>query len=396
MAIIPSGQKFHTVASSVDTVDRKSARFNSLAEAYTIEDIAETLGGGGALEGTNYIGVMATGTPTENGTELQDAYDTAKTMSPSASNRITVIAAPGYYKMGELGFTMDTSYIDLVSLDGNRSIIFDTTPFNPISVTANDVYVRGVDVGFRAFAISSALNLLRIENCKGGSESFRAEIVSGTFIDCIGGDDSFKATSSGFLSGTFKNCVGGDYSFAGFGCTISGLFENCTGGYQSLGAYGTASGIFTNCVGGAESFGGWEVASGTFTNCVGGNISFGGNDTASGTFIECQGGEYSFGGSGVASGTFKRCVADNYSLGSSGTASGVFIDCEGGEYCFGGAGTASGVFNKCISGQYSFGTFGTLSGKLYYCRLTAGTFPTVSGGVTRVCIDGFNNEDNQG
>jgi hypothetical protein len=38
-----------------------------------------------------------------------------------------------------------------------------------------------------------------------------------------------------------------------------------------------------------------------------------------------------------------------------------------------------------------------LSGKLYYCRLTTGAFETVSGaGITRLCIDGDNVENNQG
>ena len=37
---IPSGTKFHGVASSVDTVDKGSALIDSLREAYTIEDFA--------------------------------------------------------------------------------------------------------------------------------------------------------------------------------------------------------------------------------------------------------------------------------------------------------------------------------------------------------------------
>jgi hypothetical protein len=38
-----------------------------------------------------------------------------------------------------------------------------------------------------------------------------------------------------------------------------------------------------------------------------------------------------------------------------------------------------------------------LSGQLYYCRLTTGAYQTVSGaGVTRLCLDGSNVENNQG
>ncbi len=241
-----------------------------------------------SLQGTQYVVVQANGTDTENATELQEAYDLAKTMSPSATNRITVIAAPANYNFDGSSFVMDTQYIDFVSLDGNRSIIFSGN--GTISITANDVFVKGVDVLDKNFTIGDNLNLLKVENCKGGGNSFGAEV--------------------------------------------------------------TASGTFTNCGGGAHSFGGFGTASGTFTNC--------------------GGGAYSFGGSGTASGTFTDCVGGNYSFGSFGTASGTFTD--------------------CVGGNYPFGSFGTLSGKLYYCRLTSGTFPTVSGGgVTVLCID----ENNQ-
>jgi hypothetical protein len=40
---------------------------------------------------------------------------------------------------------------------------------------------------------------------------------------------------------------------------------------------------------------------------------------------------------------------------------------------------------------------GTLSGKLFYCRLTLGTFATVSGsGRTYYCVDGNGDPNNQG
>jgi hypothetical protein len=39
---------------------------------------------------------------------------------------------------------------------------------------------------------------------------------------------------------------------------------------------------------------------------------------------------------------------------------------------------------------------GTLSGKLFYCRITLGTFATVSGsGRTYYCVDGNGNPNNQ-
>jgi hypothetical protein len=135
-------------------------------------------------------------------------------------------------------------------------------------------------------------------------------------------------------------------------------------------------------------------------NCIGGDDSFGGgiSDTASGTFTNCIGGEFSFGSGGTASGTFTNCIGGYGSFGGGGTASGTFTDCQGGAYSFGGgiSNTASGTFTNCIGGDNSFGGSGFLSGKLYYCRLTTGTFSTVSsGGRTYYCVDGNGNVNNQ-
>jgi hypothetical protein len=321
------------------------------------------LGYQGIASGKNYIFVTATGTAEENALELQAAYNVAKLLSPSATNRITIISGPAYYNF-DVDFVMDTQYIDLISLDGNRSIIF-TGPgtSGTISITANNVFVKGVKTE-KTFKIGDSLNLLRIENCSGGWSSFNSS--SGT------------AT----VSGTFINCQGGAYSF-GHGSTISGTFINCTGGDNSFGSGGgTASGTFIDCQGGDNSFSGSVsgTVSGTFTNCTGGIASFGysGSATTSGTFINCQGGAYSFG--------------------HGSTISGTFINCTGGDNSFGYENTASGTFTNCVGGENSFGNGfgGTLTGKLYYCRLTNGTFQTVSGGGrTYYCVDGNGNTNNQ-
>jgi hypothetical protein len=279
-----------------------------------------------ALSGTNYIFVPADGTDTENAAALQAAYDVAVASSPTSTNRITIVAAPGYYDFDTTTFLMDAEYIDLVSLDGNRSIIFNSDDSaGTISITANDVFVKGVDVQTKNFTIATNLNLLKVENCKGGIRSF-----------------------------------GGDPTEGSNPITVSGTFHNCFGQNNSFGSYGTASGTFTNCVGWNGAFGLFGTASGTFTNCSGWEFSFGSYGTASGTFTNCTGTDIAFGGDGVVA--------------------------------------TSGTFTNCIGGIGSFGGgTGTLNGKLYYCRLTSGTFKTVSGaGVTRLCIDGSDTENNQG
>ena len=250
---------------------------------YTTEQIANI----SLLQGSLYILVTANGTDVENAIELQTAYNTAKTMSPSVTNRITVIAAPGNYNFNGSLLNMDTQYIDLVSLDGNRSIIFNgdyvSFSINSINVTANDVFVKGVDVSkdSKPFIIGNSLSLLKVENCKGGSGSFNAtdffSTISGTFINCEGGNQSFGKQLT-TLSGTFINCKSGIFSFFS---TASGIFTDCISGESSFGAStvtpGTSSGTFTNCQGGIRSFGGGPSGKcqGVYNNCIGGEDSFG-------------------------------------------------------------------------------------------------------------------------
>lgn len=343
--------------------------------------------GGGGLEGTNYIYVAANGTDVENATELQAAYTAAQGLSPSASNRITIVGAPGYYNFGSTPFIMNTDYIDLVSLDGNRSIIFNSGDSNGTIILdfVSSVYVKGVDVQTKAFQVETYYPTVTIENCKGGDYSFSSTFfnMGSKFINCEGGDFSFGDTNNSTNSfGTFIDCVAGNYSF---GKDATGTFTNCTAGGYSFGFYGNASGTFQNCVANIQSFGFFGDANGIFTNCQltnGNGFGFAGN--TSGTFTNCTGGLGSFGYAGTASGTFTNCIGLDYSFGA---------------YT---AGALSGVAQYCVGGNYSFGggpggSQGTLDGYLYFCRLTNGTFRTVSGaGKTRYCIDGNNTANNQG
>lgn len=236
---------------------------------------------GGTLIGTNYIYVAANGTDTANAAELQAAYTAAQARSPSATNRITIICGPGKYNFNSTAFTMSTQYIDLVSLDSNRSVLFNSAnAAGTINITANDVFVKGVDVGTKIFTIATNLNLLKVENCKGGDYSFGSAIgfdpaktIPGTFIDCVAGNESFAV--NGTANGTFINCVAGIKSFGSFGGSgATGIFINCTGGNESFGRFKPASGTFTNCSGGTFSFGSDGTVSGTFSNCTGGESSW--------------------------------------------------------------------------------------------------------------------------
>lgn len=318
---------------------------------------------GGGIEGTSYVFVAGNGTESENGTELVNAYAAAKALTPygnalSSSNRATVIVAPGVY---DTGLTLDTQFVDLVSLDGNRSVFLTGLTGNgfeqALAVNADNVFVRGINAGNLTtgpLSIDIADNLPNIvlENCVAKTiknPQGMGTSIPGTFIDCEAtGNYGFAPSED--PSGTFINCVSGDYGFGGsFGNTdVSGFFQNCTAGDESFGT-------------------GTSDVSGTFENCVAGDISFAGFNTQ-------------FNDGGSATGVFKNCTAGDDSFGGDDSAGGIFENCVGGSGSFGKAADVVGDFN----------------GTALRCRLTSGTFTTFLGasGTQRLCLDGTFTEVN--
>jgi hypothetical protein len=454
----PTGFTINGSSSLVLNVNGESAIVRISGNTTFITEISNSGASATPFEGTNWSFVYGNGSHTANATQLQTAYTSAKTKTPngsplSATNRFTIIVGSGYYSFSS-NFVMDAQYIDIVSLTGNADVIF--SGLGTLSVTANDVFIKGIDVTTKNLTLATNLGSFVAENCIGGDNSFGGGLASaGLFTNCTGGESAFGGGATGVASGTFVNCTGGAKSFGGFGGEANGTFTNCVGGQyafgggggNSIGTFinctgasysfgggggGTASGTFTNCNGLVESFGGGSLGlcSGTFTRCIGTTSAFGGDGTASGIFEDCKGGDNSFGGgsnetSALASGTFNNCVggADSFGGGdiNGGLASGIFNFCVGQNGSFGGGdyGTASGNFFQCIGGDESFGNTtcsgdfnncqggsasfgkntngsGVLTGKLYWCRLTSGTFQSVSsGGRTIYCIDGNNTTNNQ-
>jgi len=237
------------------------------------------------LSGSNYLFVEANGTPTQNALLLSASYVAAKDLTLTSTNRFSVLVAPGKYQFTS-DFILDTQYIDVVSLTGEKDVYLIGTG---ISITANDVYVRGIDAGNNNFEIATNLNLLKVKNCKGGDESFGGTPdplpgapsspginVAGTFIDCEGGNFSFGGNGNAY--GTFINCIGGSNSF---GHNCNGTFTNCVAGDESFAFGGDIDGgVMENCVGGTDSFaptgfiGTLTSPDATLKNCTGGSNSF--------------------------------------------------------------------------------------------------------------------------
>ena len=288
--------------------------------------------------GTNYVNVLGISTPIDNGTELQAAYTTAKTMTPSSTNRITVVISPGNYYLST-ALTLDTQYIDIVSLTGNSDvIILSDTLTLVVDIKANNILVKGLRTSKTINVTGDNLNFLVVEKCIAGANSFGYStpvILSGTFIDCEA------------LSG-----------FGGIVTNTNGTFIRCklTGsGNNGFGRWSDASGIFTDCqtVSGSFGYGGTLGATGTFRRCISiGGASF---QKAAGNFYNCEGyGNVSFSG---PSGNLYNCIASN----------------NGGNSAF----------------------YPPITGKLMWCRYIDGAFPTVStGGKVYYGID-INGQNNQ-
>jgi hypothetical protein len=316
-----------------------------------------TLSGGGTFElkGTNYLSVLAQGTPQENGTVVKEAYTIAQTMTPngnalSATNRVVILLAPGLYSFDEASngqFIVNTSFIDFESLSGERDVYFSSIEvlssgtglnvrLSGIDTTVNNYYPHG------AFAVSTegdASESIIVKNCKGNLYSF-------------------SSFSSG-LNGTYESCEGGDFSFGNTGDSIvppSGI-----------------NGIPTAFLG-FSNFG-------TFKNCIGGFISFCAS-TLNGVVVRNNG-------------TIDNCQAQDNSFCSSENANaennGIIKNCTGMDLCFaalknGGMGTQAlntGSILNCVSNSYSFvmnaGTFNTSSaavnvGTIYNCFAIEGSF----------------------
>ena len=243
------------------------------------------------------VNVKLTDSATTNGQNLVDAYNYAKTLTPngaalSATNRVAVIIQPGNYTLAA-ELAVNTQFVDLIGMEAQKlrrgAVPAVLIGGNTLNVTANDVRVQGVSVGTQAFKIGTHLPLQIFEDCAGGDSSFTNSLVSGTFVNCTGGNYSFggvEISTGGTLDGTFQDCTGGDYSFGGSsdggeGGTLSGNFQDCTGGDSSFGGSANVNG---------------GTLSGTFKDCAGGNYSFGGGGyaggTLSGTFKDCAGGAY--------------------------------------------------------------------------------------------------------
>ena len=416
-----------------------------MATVITNTDIGAFLGFAGSplklnaieqLRGNNYIIVYGkNNTPQQNGIELLSKYNLAKIATPfsqplSDSNRFTVFVAPGVYVLSVSDITLDTPYIDIISLSGETDVVISSTVSNvPFLVDTSDIRLRGFNLGSQAIKINSAYSNNYFENIIGGDYNFSHPSingdVAGNFKNCVGGLYSFGDADSGQLlaASTLENCTAEDWSF---GYTLSSCdLKNCTAGFSSFGYHDLLGCNLTDCKSNSgDSFGtNNSINSSTLTNCSATSYSFGRTNGTSqilnSTFIDCTAEEGSF-GTVIEGCTFRNCKADTNSFGKTsdiGTLSEIisstFTDCKAGDASFGvriiatdvvftnctagiesfGADQANGTYKNCTAGRNSFGA-GTqgwsnliAGGNFYNCEAGVESFGTnFSNGIYSYCI----------
>ena len=102
MAIIPIAQQFHTLSSTVDTVDHGSAEFQSQRHIYTMQDIINTVSAtGGSIDGSGAQYALPVFTDTNTITNLPlGVAGQLLTSGGGLANPLWADAVPGVYEVG--------------------------------------------------------------------------------------------------------------------------------------------------------------------------------------------------------------------------------------------------------------------------------------------------------
>lgn len=383
------------------------------------------------LQGTNYLSVLANGTPAQNGQAVRTAYTAAQAMTPngaakSDTNRVVILLAPGNYTFSEatLGaFTINQSFIDFESLSGMTDVYFSS-----VQVISNfpgiNVRISGINTtvnpyyGHAAFAVAStgdSSENIYIKNCVGGDYSFSAfsSAFTGTIDNCVANDFSFGykttaappagITSGGggvnlSLYGTFKNCTANNNSFL-HSTTVGtvenyGTIDNCTASINSF-LYGSGDvynyGTISNCISGGYSFlvGSFVLNAARISNCRGNGIfcfivtfSASGSATNSGFIVDCD------------CTSLDACFVSKVTATYTGdNIYGRIINCTAlnsiGAFC-GNLGTHTGIMSNCIAGALAFCCDNAAgigpNGNILRCTMTGDTFTVGATGGGRVVL----------
>jgi len=190
MATIPSGQKFHTVASTVDTENRGSAGLNAQRTIFTMQDIQDTVTAGGGVDGSGTANSLSRWLDSNT---LQDAgvTDDGSTVAVARPLNVTGTVTSSVNLVGvDAVMSGNVSAVDMVA-SGNL-LVGDNTGENPLGINLQQ------DKG------NLAIGLL-IHNQNTGADadakiSFETQSAADVSIGIDRGDSNkFKISRSGNL-----------------------------------------------------------------------------------------------------------------------------------------------------------------------------------------------------
>ncbi len=255
------------------------------------------------------------------GEDISEVYAAAAALTPnetplSDSNRATMIVLPGLYTVQE-NFDFNNDNVNVLGLTGNPADVKITPSVgDTIYFTASNVDVMSLSFGSNRLIVGDNNATQTFERVIAlGDRSFSGKLnavglVSGTFIECVGGPRAFGMHAAG----TFIRCTAGNNSFAfNSGCTLSGRCEDCETSGSGFGYGGTVSGECVRCKASEAGFaanGG--TISGQLIDCVAGtNTSYAnGGGSVTGTLIQCRLGIGTY-VAPTAPGYYRNCVDGN-------------------------------------------------------------------------------------
>ena len=142
MSTVPSGQKFHTVASNINTVERGSALANAGRDIYTMQDIIDTASSYGSFKDTtqqNSGGATSANLITINTTSI------ASDVSIVSNSRITYAKAGKYLInfLGQFFFSGGSSNLNITIWYAKNGTIVDNSAYTFTTSSAQNDQVLG-------------------------------------------------------------------------------------------------------------------------------------------------------------------------------------------------------------------------------------------------------------
>ena len=190
MATIPSGQKFHTVASTVDTENRGSAGLNAQRTIFTMQDIQDTVTAGGGVDGSGTANSLSRWLDSNT---LQDAgvTDDGSTVAVARPLNVTGTVTSSVNLVGvDAVMSGNVSAVDMVA-SGNL-LVGDNTGENPLGINLQQ------DKGILAIGL-----LIHNQNTGADADakiSFETQSAADVSIGIDRGDSNkFKISRSGNL-----------------------------------------------------------------------------------------------------------------------------------------------------------------------------------------------------